>query len=426
MSAQQAPFLGRQFTRLSRRLCQLKRHYISVSPIAGKGKRHAARRLVHQSMRDADDLALARNRRPLRRRACAGPAEVAPCAHRARSTVLFESTVRRRPAGRLRAGHFGRRAVPQDHLPGRQPGAAGAGRRTSTSTRTRTSPRARAARLSTTRACARKARQHPAGRRGAELLPFSSYSARKLGMRTTGHAGGSQNLTHDQPAHAQGRRRSTRCWPSWAAGLFVTELMGQGVNYVTGDYSRGAAGFWVEGGKHRAPGARGHHRRQPEARCSSASQAIGADVYVSGQQVGGFGTAVPGLKLAGCLTRRSRGQAACTIERENPPEWRRNFRLLELPCVGSLLSARDFHSIPQENIHGTSFLRSRCRALPACWQPVSAPAIVHAQANIRWRLASSFPKALDTHLRRRRSVRQAKVGQMSGGKFQISTWPRGR
>ena len=46
-------------------------------------------------------------------------------------------------------------------------------------------------------------------------------------------------------------------------GLFVTELMGQGVNLVTGDYSRGAAGFWVERRAHRASGARGHDRRQP-------------------------------------------------------------------------------------------------------------------------------------------------------------------
>jgi PmbA protein len=77
---------------------------------------------------------------------------------------------------------------------------------------------------------------------------LSSYSARKLGLKTTGHAGGSQNLRLasrlTQPGEhlEQMLRRLGR-------GLFVTELMGQGVNPVTGDYSRGAAGYWVEAGR---------------------------------------------------------------------------------------------------------------------------------------------------------------------------------
>jgi PmbA protein len=77
---------------------------------------------------------------------------------------------------------------------------------------------------------------------------LSSYSARKLNMRTTGHAGGSQNLTLTS-------RLTQPCDDLEAMlrklhrGLFVIELMGQGVNYVTGDYSRGAAGFWVEDGR---------------------------------------------------------------------------------------------------------------------------------------------------------------------------------
>lgn len=81
---------------------------------------------------------------------------------------------------------------------------------------------------------------------------LSSYSARKLGMKTTGNAGGSHNLTmssrHTQPGDdlpAMLRKLGT--------GLFVIELMGQGVNYVTGDYSRGASGFWVENGEIRFP-----------------------------------------------------------------------------------------------------------------------------------------------------------------------------
>lgn len=77
---------------------------------------------------------------------------------------------------------------------------------------------------------------------------LSSYSARKLGMRTTGHAGGSQNLflTSRKTQPGDNLRAMLK---KLGTGLFVTELMGQGVNYVTGDYSRGAAGFWVENGE---------------------------------------------------------------------------------------------------------------------------------------------------------------------------------
>jgi PmbA protein len=77
---------------------------------------------------------------------------------------------------------------------------------------------------------------------------LSSYSARKLGLATTGNAGGNHNLIvkpgeHDLAALVKLMGR----------GLLVTELMGQGVNSVTGDYSRGAAGFWVEGGEIQFP-----------------------------------------------------------------------------------------------------------------------------------------------------------------------------
>jgi len=77
---------------------------------------------------------------------------------------------------------------------------------------------------------------------------LSSHSARKLGLETTGNAGGNHNLIVkpgamdlDQLVKHMGR------------GFLVTELMGQGVNTVTGDYSRGASGFWVEGGEVRHP-----------------------------------------------------------------------------------------------------------------------------------------------------------------------------
>ena len=77
---------------------------------------------------------------------------------------------------------------------------------------------------------------------------LSTYSARKLGMRTTGNAGGSHNLflRSRLTQEADDLRAMLK---KLGRGLFVTELMGQGVNYVTGDYSRGAAGFWVENGE---------------------------------------------------------------------------------------------------------------------------------------------------------------------------------
>ena len=77
---------------------------------------------------------------------------------------------------------------------------------------------------------------------------LSSYSARKLGMKTTGHAGGSHNLVMKSRCTAPGDDLPTLI-RRLHRGLFVTELMGQGVNYVTGDYSRGASGYWVENGE---------------------------------------------------------------------------------------------------------------------------------------------------------------------------------
>jgi PmbA protein len=81
---------------------------------------------------------------------------------------------------------------------------------------------------------------------GGKLLGYvlSTYSARKLGLKTTGNAGGNYNLL------VQGRGRDFDAMlAALGRGLYVTELMGQGDNGVTGDYSRGASGFWVEGGQ---------------------------------------------------------------------------------------------------------------------------------------------------------------------------------
>jgi len=73
---------------------------------------------------------------------------------------------------------------------------------------------------------------------------LSTYSARKLGMATTGNAGGSHNLLVEPgPLDLVGLLRQM------GTGLLVTELLGHGINYVNGDYSRGAAGYWVEGGE---------------------------------------------------------------------------------------------------------------------------------------------------------------------------------
>ena len=72
---------------------------------------------------------------------------------------------------------------------------------------------------------------------------LSTYSARKLGMQTTGNAGGSHNLLVKP-----GQYDLDGLIKQMDRGLLVTELLGHGVNYVTGDYSRGAAGFWVENG----------------------------------------------------------------------------------------------------------------------------------------------------------------------------------
>ncbi|CAB1370722.1 metalloprotease PmbA [Denitratisoma oestradiolicum] len=72
---------------------------------------------------------------------------------------------------------------------------------------------------------------------------LSSYTARKLGMETTGNAGGAHNLIIPGSVDFLGLIKQM------GTGLLVTELLGHGVNYVTGDYSRGAAGYWVENGK---------------------------------------------------------------------------------------------------------------------------------------------------------------------------------
>jgi PmbA protein len=125
---------------------------------------------------------------------------------------------------------------------------------------------------------------------------LSSYSARKLGLKTTGHAGGSQNLSMTS-RRTKPKDDLDAMLRKLGRGLFVTELMGQGVNYVTGDYSRGAAGFWVEGGRivhpvHEVTIA-GNLREM-----FKNIAAIGADVYTQGSKSVGS-VLVRRMKLAG-------------------------------------------------------------------------------------------------------------------------------
>ena len=225
------------------------RHSLSVAPIAGRRarRRHAARRLVHARCVDPHELAApeavgryaaerALSRLQSRKiKTCEVP-------------VLFESALAAGLLGAYVQATSGGALYRKSSFLRRQPRQAGAGRRISTSTRTRTCRAARAARRSTTRASPRaRAMSSSAGVVQGYFL--SSYSARKLGMRTTGHAGGSHNLTLTSAACTQPGDDLDAMLRKLHRGLFVIELMGQGVNYVTGDYSRGAAGFWVESGR---------------------------------------------------------------------------------------------------------------------------------------------------------------------------------
>ena len=80
---------------------------------------------------------------------------------------------------------------------------------------------------------------------------LSTYTARKLGLQTTGNAGGSHHLRLTSSQTVAGDLPGLL--KTMGTGLLVTELMGQGVNYVTGDYSRGAFGYWVERGEIQYP-----------------------------------------------------------------------------------------------------------------------------------------------------------------------------
>jgi PmbA protein len=125
---------------------------------------------------------------------------------------------------------------------------------------------------------------------------LSSYSARKLGMKTTGNAGGAHNLTLSSRLTQPGDDLNAML-AKLHRGLFVIELIGQGVNGVTGDYSRGAAGFWVDGGRIVHP----VHEVTIAGNLKDMLQrivAVGADAYTSGSRTCGS-LLIERMKVAG-------------------------------------------------------------------------------------------------------------------------------
>jgi PmbA protein len=291
VSAQQAHFWAGN-TRGFRGGYASSRHYLSVSPIAGKG-RDMQRDAWYSSMRNADELAApeavgryAAERALARLKSRRVDTGVVP--------VLFESTV---AAGLLGAyvqatsgGALYRKttflhdslgqAVWPAHIDivedPHQPRGKGSAPFDDEGVRT-------------------QARTVVAG--GVVQSYFlSSYSARKLGMRTTGHAGGSQNLRLTSRRTKKGDDLDAML-KKLGRGLFVTELMGQGVNYVTGDYSRGAAGFWVEDGRIAYP----VHEVTIAGNLKQMLKdvvAVGADAYTQGSKTIGS-VLVKRMQLAG-------------------------------------------------------------------------------------------------------------------------------
>lgn len=107
---------------------------------------------------------------------------------------------------------------------------------------------------------------------------LSAYTARKLGMQTTGNAGGSHNLIIEP-----GELDRAGLLARMGRGLLVTELLGHGINYVTGDYSRGAAGYWVENGQIAYPVEEITIAGNLKAMFAGI-QAVGSDVQVRGSK----------------------------------------------------------------------------------------------------------------------------------------------
>jgi PmbA protein len=125
---------------------------------------------------------------------------------------------------------------------------------------------------------------------------LSTYSARKLGMKSTGNAGGSYNLSLHSTLRRPGDDFKAML-RKLGTGLLVTELIGQGINYVTGDYSRGAAGYWVENGTIQFPVEEitiAGNLRQMFGKVA----AVGADTVVRGSKISGS-VLIEGMTIGG-------------------------------------------------------------------------------------------------------------------------------
>jgi PmbA protein len=127
---------------------------------------------------------------------------------------------------------------------------------------------------------------------------LGSYSARKLGLRTTGNSGGNHNLILQPSGGSADQLTQAGLLKTMGRGLLVTELLGQGVNGITGDYSRGAAGFWVENGQIQYP----VHEITIAGNLKDIYRnivAVGNDVLVQGSRQCGS-ILVEGMTVAGC------------------------------------------------------------------------------------------------------------------------------
>lgn len=125
---------------------------------------------------------------------------------------------------------------------------------------------------------------------------LNSYTARKLGMKPTGNAGGSHNV-HMYSSASRAYDTLEAMLQKLGTGLFVIELMGQGINMVTGDYSRGASGFWVENGEIAYP-VQEITIAGNLTEMFQGIEAIGADTYTYGARTTGS-VLINRMKIAG-------------------------------------------------------------------------------------------------------------------------------